>query len=497
VTNLARFKIQSSPSTDRGYDVTIDGSLSLQLEASSGLIRTVEYAVYDAADPSSPLASLSAPALLLNNGAGSTGLRVAASAPTSIVALGLATGVFTGLTDASSWKVRCVVNGGIDSATNKPSPDLIFERIIAKRDSSGNRRIIPGEQTEYSARGWVDSIVPGPTGPMGATGPTGPGYAGLQSASSVNASTASGTVTLTVNLDATAHAFRAGNRVKISSRSTPADWCAGVVSSASGLSLGVAIDTNAGANVSHTDWNIGITSELVLPAPGAAGGALQSNGTSWTRQLFFRTPGAIGLSGATGFLRGTDNEVLVSTNTGGADRAVLSTQTNGAGGGPILGDASLYSARMRASNNLYFEFGAGTVLLNTSGLAMSNYPITGLGAPTSAQDAVTKTYADGLVGGTVYDAGNTSIAIPINFASNGRNQKCTITNNCTVTITPPGSPGWVCLAITCGATPYTPTFSGSGVTMKVPGGAVTASKTTWVLFYYDGTNMVQVTAPAY
>jgi hypothetical protein len=237
----------------------------------------------------------------------------------------------------------------------------------------------------------------------------------------------------------------------------------------------------------------GATGPLVA---GTAGQVLQYT-TSWTAQSFLRTPGATGLSGATGFLRATDNETLVSTNTGGADRAILSTQTNGAGGGPILGDANLYSARMRASNNLYFEFGAGAVLLNTSGMAMGNYPITGLGAPTSGQDAVTKAYADGLAGGAVYAAGNTGASITINFGTNGRNQSCTITNNCTVTMVPPGSPGWVCLAITCGATPYTPTFSGSGVTMKVPGGAVTASKTTWVLFWYDGTNMVQVTAPAF
>jgi hypothetical protein len=129
---------------------------------------------------------------------------------------------------------------------------------------------------------------------------------------------------------------------------------------------------------------------------GTAGQVLQYT-TSWTAQSFLRTPGATGLSGATGFLRATDNEVLVSTNTGGSDRAVLSTQTNGAGGGPILGDANLYSARMRASNNLYFEFGAGTVLLNTSGLSMGNYPITGLGSPSVAQDAATKGYVDTVI----------------------------------------------------------------------------------------------------
>lgn len=573
MTNLARFKIGTSPSTDLGYEATTDGPLALQLEASSGLIRSTTFQVYDLLEPRSPLASLTAPALSLSNGT-TSGTQVNASSPTAVVNASCPGG-FLG-SGRSSWIVRCLVNGGLN-AQGKPDPDLVFERMIIHR-VGGRRAIVPGERTQASPRGPWDEIVPGSDGigyagmasstslnastasgsktltvstaatlsafkagdrvrlssratptdwcaglitsysgttmvvavdanagantthtdwDIGITGPTGVGYAGLQSATSINASTVTPTASITTNLQATQTAFAVGDRVKLSSRSTPTDWCAGVIASFSGTAMAVTVDTNAGANVSHTDWSIAIAGDMPVPAPGAAGGTLQSNGTSWVRQLFLRTLGAIGLSGATGFLRGTDNEVLVSTNTGGADRAVLSTQTNGAGGGPILGDANLYSARMRASNNLYFEFGAGTVLLNTSGLSLGNYPITGLGAPSGAQDAVTKGFAEGLVGGAVYAIGNTGSSCTVNFGANGRNQSCTITANCSVTVNPPGSPGWVCLAITCGATPYTPTFTGSGCTMKIAGGPVPASKTTWVLFYYDGTNMVQVTAPAY
>lgn len=154
-TNLARFLIGSSPSADRGFDAAAT-SVTLQLEASSGLIRSTTFAVYDAADPASPLASASAPVLTLNNGVGSTGRKVNAATPTSAVTL-------SGLVLASGHAhlVRCLVNDGLDSA-GRPSAQHVFERLISCR-SNGRRRLVPGESTQGSARGWADEIwVPDP-----------------------------------------------------------------------------------------------------------------------------------------------------------------------------------------------------------------------------------------------------------------------------------------------------------------------------------------------
>jgi hypothetical protein len=53
------------------------------------------------------------------------------------------------------------VNDGLDSA-GRPSAQHVFERLIACR-SNGRRRIVPGESTQGSPRGWADEIwVPDP-----------------------------------------------------------------------------------------------------------------------------------------------------------------------------------------------------------------------------------------------------------------------------------------------------------------------------------------------
>ena len=154
--NLARFLIGASPSADRGFNATTS-SVALQLEASSGLIRSTTFQVYDAADPTSPLASASAPVLSLNNGVGGTGQKVNAATPASAVTLsGLVPGA------GHAYLVRCLVNDGLDNA-GRPSAQHVFERLVACRTAQGRRKLVPGESTQGSARGWADEFwIPDP-----------------------------------------------------------------------------------------------------------------------------------------------------------------------------------------------------------------------------------------------------------------------------------------------------------------------------------------------
>jgi hypothetical protein len=154
--NLARFQITGStsgltPSTARGHNAVNDETLTFQLETSDPLAYRTTYQVFDAAAPDAPLASMDAPTLVLDNGAGSTGQLVDAVTSGAGVTCAMPT------TGAHSWKVRCLVDGGINPRTGQPDSDYVFERIVAIRTGTGARKIIGDESTEYSERGWADA----------------------------------------------------------------------------------------------------------------------------------------------------------------------------------------------------------------------------------------------------------------------------------------------------------------------------------------------------
>ncbi len=152
--NLARFAIESnsvvSPSTDRGFDVANGALVKFRLETTDALAYRVTYEVFDNTVSSSPLSSKDATELVLDNGP-ITGQMVDALTPGADVETTMPA------TGSHSWKVRCLVDGGINPHTGKVDPDYVFERIIAIRTATGLRKVIGDESTEYSPRGWADA----------------------------------------------------------------------------------------------------------------------------------------------------------------------------------------------------------------------------------------------------------------------------------------------------------------------------------------------------
>lgn len=146
--NHARFTINGNASSNRGYDTTNGAALSFALEASSALVRKVEYWVSDATDPEAPLASKDAPELALVGT--TTGRRVIAATPATAVTTTAAAG------GVHSWIVRCLVNDGVNQ-DGSVNPDFVFERMVSIRTADGRRKIIGAEGTQYSLRGWADA----------------------------------------------------------------------------------------------------------------------------------------------------------------------------------------------------------------------------------------------------------------------------------------------------------------------------------------------------
>jgi hypothetical protein len=146
--NYARFTINGNASSNRGYDTTNGAALSFALEASSALVRKVEYWVSDATDPEAPLASKDAPELALVGT--TTGRRVIAATPATAVTTTAAAG------GVHSWIVRCLVNDGVNQ-DGSVNPDFVFERMVSIRTADGRRKIIGAEGTQYSLRGWADA----------------------------------------------------------------------------------------------------------------------------------------------------------------------------------------------------------------------------------------------------------------------------------------------------------------------------------------------------
>jgi hypothetical protein len=146
VTNLARFVVNGSPSSARGFDGTNSLGLTFALEAVTGAVQRWTLEVYSPLDGNSPLQSKGAPALTLVGA--TSGQKVNAATPAASITTTLpASGYHT-------YKVRSTVNGGLD-AYGRPSPDLVFERIVAIRTPAGRRKILATESSEYEAAGWA------------------------------------------------------------------------------------------------------------------------------------------------------------------------------------------------------------------------------------------------------------------------------------------------------------------------------------------------------
>lgn len=153
MANLARFLINSSPSTDGGYDVNPGDPLQFRVESPS-LVRRVTFEVHSS-DPNSPRATNGSPSLTLNNGSGSSGPAVDAAKPSSIVTV--TSGIPADRTP-HLWEVRCTVNGGRNQDGTLNS-DYVFSRFVAMRAQNGGRLILPGESYEYDpVESWTEAF---------------------------------------------------------------------------------------------------------------------------------------------------------------------------------------------------------------------------------------------------------------------------------------------------------------------------------------------------
>lgn len=141
----AKFKINSTASSPPGFDATNNQAITLQLEASTAPdIYQTQFFINNPGVPSSPQSSLNAPTLTLSPSSG------IAATPTGTVTFTMpASGYHT-------YAVRCVLNGGVEAATGKVRPEWTFERVVAIRSAASVRKLLPGETTQYSARGWSD-----------------------------------------------------------------------------------------------------------------------------------------------------------------------------------------------------------------------------------------------------------------------------------------------------------------------------------------------------
>jgi hypothetical protein len=115
---------------------------------------------------------------------------------------------------------------------------------------------VAGVQGQQGATGG-----PGPTGPQGNAGPIGPGYA---AGSSTSLPIATGSITITTQVGL---AYTPGARVRLASNGTPTAWMEGTVTSYSGSTMVINIDTIAAA-----------AAPVVFPQlPGYIGGLTLSN----------------------------------------------------------------------------------------------------------------------------------------------------------------------------------------------------------------------------
>ena len=192
----------------------------------------------------------------------------------------------------------------------------------------------------------------GPTG-VGITGPTGAtglGYAGLTSTTSIAIGT--GSKTFTTNLAVTATAFAVGQRVRVASSASPANFMEGSITSFSSTTLIVNVDVIGGSGT-IASWNI-----VASPGPiGATGlqGATGPTGPTPNNGTLTLAVSGTGLTGSATF---TANQSTNSTFT------VTSNATS-------ANTSSAIVARDASGN-----FSAGTITATLSGNASTATALT-------------------------------------------------------------------------------------------------------------------------
>lgn len=132
----------------------------------------------------------------------------------------------------------------------------------------------------------------------------------------------------------------------------------------------------------------------------------------------------------------------------------------------------------------------------TANIPLGGFKITGLANGVAATDAATVGQVPALAGAeTFFDAGNSGVALSIDWVTNGRNQGFTLTNNTTITLGSPTTPGWFTLKVAQDATGgRTITWAGVGYSASrwigngaAPVLAGTASGVEYIRLFWDGT----------
>lgn len=141
----AKFKVNGTASSPPGFDAINSQVITLQLETAVAPDVFKTQFFINSVDPNSPQSSMNAPTITLSP---STGIP---TTPTDTVTFTMpATGTHT-------YAVRCVINNGVETATGRVRTEWTYERIVGIRSpTAAIRKMIPGESTQYSARGWTD-----------------------------------------------------------------------------------------------------------------------------------------------------------------------------------------------------------------------------------------------------------------------------------------------------------------------------------------------------
>lgn len=141
--STAKFTIAGDAYANLGYDALKNAELELQLEDQPALdVRSCVYSVVAQSLDAPNIAELGAP--------GSAG--ASPSTPGGALEITMPT------TAGHSYLIRCTINGGRNSL-GLHDATYTRERIVAIRDGTGTRRIVPSESTQYDAtNGWTEAV---------------------------------------------------------------------------------------------------------------------------------------------------------------------------------------------------------------------------------------------------------------------------------------------------------------------------------------------------
>lgn len=288
----------------------------------------------------------------------------------------------------------------------------------------------------------------GPVGATGATGPTGLGYAGLTSTSSVAIGT--GSKTFTTNLASTATAFAVGERVRVASSATPANYMEGAITSFSTTTLIIDVDYTGGSGT-IASWTISAAG--AVGATGATGATGPTGVTGAT--------GPTGVTGATGPVGATG--VTGATGPAGATGPTGVTGATGPTGATGASGVSTFVAAT-ATVSAYMDYAEATnnganrarIAAPTSMAADADITLPGT-TGTVLSTAETQTITKGFTV-TPNNLGTISSGTTTPNAANGNYQY--YTNNGAHTLAAPGADCAIDILVTNGASAGIITFSG-------------------------------------